>query len=387
MSTDTPDFTELPELPVRQGTLDPELVNLRPRSKRLGGPWLLLSVIALCFYIVWTLRADMRFALQSEKPTELVASGDTSGQQPEPVVISWLSPSIQQRLKKDTYISVNRPIDITRGFRVANNNASSGKRLVPFIGTNNQLWVVTSGMPAQNLSGLDMSFSGRLGELSDSSFNSPFRRAIEGSTQVWSAPVENFVEALQKGSPIVSSSYGERLHLQADTQVIITRIDTNHCNVMAPSVSPFVTQGLWSELLTTLELEHEKGVTTDDGWRFFVRAPKKKVDALLFAAGRHEPLTTDITSNYDVTWGDMRYTKGSLFIGQTEVPQRSQIKIIAVVTKTKIPPKVFLLFEDEHPSVHSHVPFVVSIAGLLGLLFLWRWGILFRRWLRFRLSA
>lgn len=134
----------------REGELDPELVSLKKAPARVG-PVLALSVIALCLYVAWTTRHDLRYATRG-------AAVDLDAATTRPTF------DLDDEQVTLTAVPDLRQVAWLRGAQ------ATGHRLVPVAGHAGALWLQLSDDVYTAPPVYDLRFTGRMRRVSDTVF-------------------------------------------------------------------------------------------------------------------------------------------------------------------------------------------------------------------------
>lgn len=359
--------------------IDPELIAL-PRPRARIGPVLSLSVIVFCVFIMFRLRADLRFSLQEPPPrafdsaAALLADGELD----------------------DRYVQVRAVPDRALAVHVAASLAEPGSRLTPVQGTNDTLWIMLDGSVWTAGIQYNEVYTGRLRRLADLPFADKLRRHVADRP-----PMPRFVQAaavrnaLDAGTGAVEDPAGDAIAVAADTPVQVYEADGDLVRILAISGERLATAEAWTEALAanglvapgTAPVPNGPATAPDDeagndgagqagidAWVFTTSVPGGVDAARARLEEAHLPATVEpVRVIHEVAWSDLALQGDALAVAGRRVPWR-QIEWVALTVPRTVPAnddEVWVLLTEERPETYWYVLPLFVVLGLFGLLFSW----------------
>jgi hypothetical protein len=348
-----------PGAPFPPGELDPELIALRAKIGGVG-PVLCVAVLAFFGYMMFTLRADLRFSREGEtpRPVESIAAL-TDGDH-----------------LHDRFIHVRAVPDRGFGAMVSTGEAIGGHRVTPVLGSSDRVWLYTDGNPWTAIVAYNELYQGRLRPLDDLPFADGLRSFVESQP-----PSPRFVttdaarEALTSGASTIVDPAGSQLPLAADTPVILSEIARGRAELVARATLDRLDEQAWNLVLTNAGVLPPGGRAyqgTERAFWYRVPAPegldeirRKLVADNLFAVD-----VRPVVESRTAKWGDITAGAGGLKIGSREM-MWTDIDRISLSVAHRIPDDAVIVLTDEKPEAYWYLLPIYIFMGLFSLLFAW----------------
>ncbi len=339
-----------------EGKIDPDLVKLR-RSRTKVGIITSAGVLGLCIYFLVRISPDRRFAGEGEKPRAVAVADVMAG-----------------NVAEDDYIELEIEPLMSQVVRSVKTKGDLGLRVVPVRGTNDRLWLATSG-DGWTEPVTTSRYVGRLRRLGDLPLGRSVRSYVAETPRAMFATAAAVRAGLATGK--VKLVTGDEITLSDSQQVAFDVVEPNAAQLVVSFTELVPDMRAWGNALKRAEIDGAKpgkpkpnDEAIGQGRWDIPLSPSdttKKLEAVELYAARVEPVTLHRAG----TWGDLKKSGPEGFtLGGATTPD-AQVDIVGVFVTQPIPDDAYALVTGEFPKDYWYVlPITIALA-LIGLLFAW----------------
>ncbi len=349
------DATGAPGEPVPKDAVDPELINLRPRTQI--GLVTSFALVLFCVVVGVRLRGDLGFA--GEGATSLRPATDIAG----------------GRVAANSHIQVKGQLDRIAAARVRKSISTPGLRLVPMHGTGDRVWVALDGDSWSEPHG-DAGFRGRLRRLDELPFADALRAQVAKARAPRYVTADELRRAHLAGDTQLTTIGGDAFAVAATDELEVVVVDPTTVTVVTSFNRRLPDADAWTEALVEAGLiapGAQPQSTARMIARYEIRRPDAfaSVTAALAGAGLWGARLEPVTRRMRTAWADAVLREDGLVVDDgTEVPWHA-VDVIAVHAARRVPGDAWVLLDGEHPDRYWYIRPLYGALVLFGALFAW----------------
>jgi hypothetical protein len=342
--------------------LDPELISLK--RKRAGiGPVLAASVIVICVYLLFTLRADFGFALGAKSATRL---GDARA-----------AYAAGKAVPDNAYVTAELRPDLANPGWLRGKQAV-GYRVAPVLGTSARLWLHITDDSRAGAPVYDLAYTGRTRRIADLAFTDELRAYLATLP-----PQPHWVaaDALAAGGGQLKDVHGDTFAVAADTPIELDERIAGVALVTLYANDTVKDEASARAALTAAGFTPAANVSkaTDRSWTFEVPAPDgvKGVRAAISKANLYAAMGSDSVSEEIVrhagNWKDLAVDPAAKQVKLADggTFPLAQVASLVAYVKPTLPADAEILLTSEAPADFWYVlPLYALLVVVLGLM-LW----------------
>ena len=349
------ELSELPGRPLGPDEIDPELLKLSKPRTRVG--WLLsLAVVVFCAYWMIQLRSDLAYSRQGDEPAAVDAS-DLDG------------------LETDRYVSVKAKPDRARVARV-HYGADIGSHVTPALGSNGQLWLVTSASAFAESELAGDVYAGRVKRMGDMPFYDVVREFFAALPVYEPLETKTAIAALAAGDNSIKTSHGDALAVGPDVAIEVVHRQAGLARIVArASANGYSDELSWRNALYRAGLiaQNQQPITgSTRGWTYEVRAPDglEAIERVLEEKSLPDAAVIPVERVHTATWGQLKSRGSELQVGERTIPT-NEITTVAVAHRPEVPADAVVLVASEKPGDYWYILWLYGLFGGFMLLFGW----------------
>lgn len=339
--------------------IDPELISLK--RKRAGiGPVLAASVIVICAFLMFTLRADLGFALGEKSAT--------------PVGDARAAYAAGKAVPDNTYVTVSLRPDLANPGWLRGKQAV-GYRVAPVLGTSARLWLHITDDSRAGAPVYDLAYTGRTRRIADLAFTDELRAYLATLP-----PQPHWVaaDALAAGTPLHDVS-GDLVTVSADTPIELDERVAGVALVTLYANDTVKDEAGARAALTAAGFTPAANVSksTDRSWTFEVPAPEgvKGVRAAISKANLYAAMASDSVADEIVrhagSWKDLSVDTAAKQVKLADggTFPLAQVASLVAYVKPTLPADAEILLTNEAPADFWYVlPLYGLLVVVLGLM-------------------
>jgi len=346
--------------PIGKDEIDPELVSLRKPALRVG-PLLAVSVVVFCVFLMVQLRGDLQFSRQSAKPK----------------IVDDVAKLAAGSPPAESYVRVPAEPDYAFSFTISESRREDGHRLVPVLGTNNQVWILFQGRANKAILPEDGVYQGRVRKLADMPFYSAIKKRISNRVVLRYVKLDALREALTKKATSIATPFGDSFAVTATTQVLVTEHHATKSVVRIWATDDYPLSYWSKELARAKVVSAKPKLVTKREYDYHVEAPAAEVQAKLTAAKLVMPEVSPLKIVHKKQWSALQGGAAGLVSGDRTVPWTS-IARVSFAVKRPLPGNAVIIITDQEPGSYWYIlPIMIGLA-LFALLFLLALGLKLR---------